>query len=651
MTPPPSLLDAAQHDSHELRRRDWVFGLVFCLLFCVAAVMLRGVRWDETWEYAQTMTGKAPYPEGHPMLRYTFGAYSLPNYVSAGMLWIGLGPEWICGFRNVLFLFATVSPVFLITSVLARNMLWGCVAALLALEGIYLEFDGSYPLMTWPELYSNGHIGGGWALFSLGLLMAGFPEAAFLLTGLMPCIHVGQIMPLFLVAALYLFSEALAGNRASVKRLLAWFLAGLAVSVFFLAVQKTIFAAPAPTSGPYFSNEDPHALWQSYTAYHDIHRQPPPGNGQVIVIGMILLSAGAAYLETRYASVKGLSLHRRPFLILLAYSAIIGAIVWGAMLLNAISGGNLPFFLVGWMPYRLVNHIGPLLLCAVIGILCARKETQGIVSSSSVFVLGAIVYYLVLPLLPHVAGSSIWSRYLAKGDGLLFALYGAALGRIAAINWESTLGAKGWLIVSGLALAALAGYHHFGAACAAAGLTLSLLACGTSPRLTRLAHVRATPGVAAALCAVLALVICGQQWQTRRSLPASDFDRRISEYLREQGDPGAMLAGPPDEFMLQARTGHPVFAEAATASYLTYMPELGPVFQKMLFDMYGLRYGRTSGAKTTPWQDLWRARTREEWQRLASEYSFEYVIVYDSMPLDLPLAFRDGTNALYQVPR
>ena len=639
----------ASDDHERVPPRVLLVGLVLCLLFSIAAVLVRGVRWDETWEYAQTMTGQTPYPEGHPMLRYTFGAYSLPNYLSAGMLWLGLGPELICGFRNVLFLFATVSPVFLIASVLARNTLWGCVAALLALEGIYLEFDGSYPLMAWPELYSNGHIGGQFALLSLGLMISGFPAAAFFLAGLMPCIHIGQILPLFGIAGSYTLCEAREGGKALLKRILPWGLAGLAVSVTFLVMQRSIFSIPAPTAGPYFSNEDAHAVWQSYTEYHDIHRQPPPGNGEVILAGMLLLCAGAAYLEMRESSGGRLSFRGRPFLVLLAYSAAVAAVVWGVMLIHSFLGANTPFILVGWMPYRLVNHIGPLLLCSVVGILGDRKKPEGTELAASVLLIGAIAYYLALPFLPHVAGAPIWSRYLAKGDGLLFALYGAAIGRLTIMMWQQPLTKKTWLFVNALAVVFLAAYHQFGAACLAAGFVLTTVGSRVLSQPSRLMRRIETPSVVATLCVTLTLLMCIQQWNTRRDLPVSEFDRHISQYLRDQGRLDAMLAGPPNEFMLQARTSHPVFAEVATASYLTYMPELGPVFQKMLFDMYGLRFDRKNNGRNTPWQELWRARTRDEWKRLAREYSFQYVIAYDSMTLDLSLAFRDGANALYRV--
>jgi hypothetical protein len=319
-------------------------------------------------------------------------------------------------------------------------------------------------------------------------------------------------------------------------------------------------------------------------------------------------------------------------------------------LIQAILGTKAPFLLIGWMPYRLVNHIGPLLLCAVVGILGVRKKGDAARIWPSILLVGALIYYLALPLLPHVVGSAIWSRYLARGDGLFFALYGAAIGSITIMMWDEGVGRRLWPAAIGLGIAALAAYHHFGAACLACGLALALLGRAWEPRLGRFVQFAPRPAVAIALCVTVALLMLGQQWHTRRPLPTSEFDRHISRYLQEQGQPIAMLAGPPNEFMLQARTGHPVFAEAATISYLTYMPELGPVFQKMLFDMYGLRFDRKGGGEEPSWRELWHARPREEWRRLAKDYSFHHVIGCDSMPLDLPLAFRDGPNALYRVP-
>jgi len=99
------------------------WGVLFWLLFCVVAVLIRGVRWDETFEHAQVITGQAPYPEGHPLRVYVRGAFSLQTYASAAALALGAGPALVCGARNVLFLLGTVLPVFLLHRLGVRELI------------------------------------------------------------------------------------------------------------------------------------------------------------------------------------------------------------------------------------------------------------------------------------------------------------------------------------------------------------------------------------------------------------------------------------------------------------------------------------------------------------------------------------------------
>jgi len=159
------------------------------------------------------------------------------------------------------------------------------------------------------------------------------------------------------------------------------------------------------------------------------------------------------------------------------------------------------------------------------------------------------------------------------------------------------------------------------------------------------------PGARAAAVGVVLLAMATllvHQAHFRQTMPSSAFEQHAAAYLGENAPPGAMLAGPPDGILLQARTGHPVLAEAATPSLLSYAPALGPSIENLWHDLYGVRFILPGGA-TIPWQDLWRSRTAAQWRALAEQYGFAYVAAPADTPLQLPVAVRDSAGVLYRA--
>ncbi len=113
-----------------------------------------------------------------------------------------------------------------------------------------------------------------------------------------------------------------------------------------------------------------------------------------------------------------------------------------------------------------------------------------------------------------------------------------------------------------------------------------------------------------------------------------------------------MLAVPPDSYSVQARTGHPVLAEAVTPSLISYLPELAPAINRLWRDLYGATFERPApGAQEPPaWDLAWRQRKAEDWRALAEQYGFDYVAAPDSVALKLPRVLREGGMSLYTVP-
>ena len=624
-------------------RRNVRLGVALWLACCIASVAVRGVRWDETYEHAQVITRQVVYPEGHPLFRYTRGAFSTQTYGSAAALWLGAGPTVLCGLRNVLFLAATVLPVFLLTALLTRRALWAHMAALLALEGVYLAFEGSYPIAAWPNLFSNGHIGGGYALLTLWALVSGHWRLGSVLLGLMPCVHIGQMPVLLGLAPLYALCAWRGPRRKELVRALGWLVAGLAGCAVFYGVQRH-FAVDPPTQGPYCAQGDTWGIWHGYTAYHDTHRMFPPGNGHVVLVGALLLLLLAAYGETRRQSGT-------MWRWLLVYVSGTAACVWGVMAVHRLMGADVPFVLISWMPYRLINHVPPLLLAALVGVLAGREneeEEDRLGRVGQLVVTALLAYGALRPVLGSLFSDDFSSRYILPGDAAFFLLFGAAivtlLLRLKDDHAPRAAIAAG--VASLVAVAILATYHQFGAACVVAG---GVGACALS-------RVRRKPWllnalVPGALCLAVVSALLSHEWRGREQLPVSVFDRRVTQCLRDRGETQAMLVAEPGEFILQARTGHPVLVETATASLISYMPALAPIIQQIYADVYGIRFDQAPARRPeTTWQDRWTTRSRAEWQALGRKYGFRYIVAPSSMTLDLPVVLEAQAVLLYQVP-
>lgn len=586
------------------------WGAWFWVAFCLVAVLCRGVRWDETYEHAQILTGAVVYPEGHPLARYVWSTFSVQTWFSAALLKLSGSAALTCGARNFLFLLATVMPVYLLATVLTGRSRWGHLAALLMLYGIFLEFDGSYPTFVWPELYSNGHIGAGYALLSLWACMTGRPRLAGVLCGFLPAVHLGQFPPVLALLSAGLVYALWRGERAEVRRFCAGFLTALVVSVALFLLAR-LGAATFPAGGPYAVQGDATAIWKAYTFVLDPHRRFPPANGHIALAGAVLL----AFLYQRCTPVTAARW-------LLAYIVLLGGIVWVIMGLHALLGDRMPFVLISWMPYRLVSHVPPLLLALIAGHLGRRAAAP--------WVLGLVLTALAcVPLVGEILGETLAARYLAHGEWAAFLLFGAAL------TVRGGLSSIVWLF---LCAAALAPWHQFGAACVLAGGALPRL--GTHlfrPCRAWFEHRRVVSTIG--VCTGLLLLL--NQAQHHGWLPASQEEHEMAAALTGED---AFVAGPPATYMCQARLDQPVFFEAATPSLISYAPDLGPVIDAMHRDLYGAGLAQSD---PTPWRDTWRGRTPAEWQTLGRKYGITHVIAPEGIPLALPRL----TGRLYQVPR
>lgn len=612
--------------------RRTVWAGVFCwAAVSIGAVLLRGVRWDENYEFAQVLLGVVPYPDGHPLPQYVHSFYSLQTWALAGVMAMIPGPLTPNLLRNVLFLMATVIPVFLLAGRLARSARWGHAAVLLVLMGVHVPFFSNYPVQVWPGMYSNGHIGLGWALLVLYLLSAGHHRTGYLMFGLMPAVHLGQFPPIFGVAVLRLVMARRNAGQGELRTAVRWGGLGLLFSAGFRLVQY-YFELPPPAGGPYYSTVDAETIFRGYMTYFASHRSIPGDTGQMVIAGALLLAVAAARYEVRQAGAKD------AWWWVGVYIGLVASIVWAIVAVHWIIGPDVPRWLIAWMPYRLINHLSPLLIPTLVAVLAARRNSAWVV-------LAALAYGCVRPACAVILPQDIYARYVADGSAAYFLLYGAAVVVLTIQIDEDRRFRTFWLGLVVLAWTVLAFVHQFGAVCALTGG----IAAGV---LTRYGRVLPVNAPLAALSAVLLLVLLVQQGIQREHLSVTPFEHAVRHYLAERGEPEAMILVRHQQETLQARLQHPVMTDMATITWIPYRPSLGPSLCKMYRDLYGIDLapppGSNSGSR--PWFEVWPSKSLPEWQALAAEYNFRYVLAPAFMELPLPRVVKGKTDHLYHIP-
>ncbi len=631
-------------NTHETRRQSSLAGgLLFWGLFSVVAVAVRGVRWDENHEFAQAILGLIHYDPGHPMYVYTRGLYSIQTWALAGLMAVRDSALLVNGLRNVLFLVATTFPVFLWATLLSRRALTGHVAVIVVLMGIHVSFYGNYPQFVWPGFYSNGHVGTGWALASAALLASPYWRLGLLFTGLMPMVHLGQFPPVFLLAVCRVaYSSWWRKERTAALRA---FPGLLLCAVFWLALRD--FAVPVATHGPYASEITPDAVLAGYMTHFASHRALPWGTGHLLLAGGLILFAAAARREWRVEHGAG------PFGWLFLHTLIVTGIVWGTMAVQRTLGSATPYLLLAWMPYRLMNHLGPLLVAAMVAMPGRRSMmAQGFPALAVVLLLGAL-----RPVLGMVVPQVLFARYLADGAWAVFLLWGASVALLAMELRGDRRFVRPWLLCLAIALVALAVYHQFGAGCVLIGMALSALGGCLSPSTAKQHGGWGQPpsrGRAVAtggLAVLLALVLLVGQWQHREHLPVSPFEREVRDYLAARGDPDALIVARYQQEGLQARLGHPVMTDMASLTWIPYRPSLGPAFYGMYRDLYGLDLAPPPGVNPMPlaWFEVWPRKNGTAWRRLARKYDFHYVLAPSFMKLALTPVVEGDHERLYAV--
>ncbi len=621
--------------------RPLIYGGMGWLLFSVIAVLIRGVRWEETYEHALIITGLVPYPEGHPCYQYCRNVFSGQSYLSALLLHCIDSPLLVNGYRNVLQLAFCTVPVFLLGARFSGRPFYGHISVVLVLAGIHQGLQSYYPIESWPHMYAIGQIGTGYALLVLALLLYGCWRTVWFLLGLMVAIHVGQLPVIGLVAGIQWLIYLRQGKHRRVLQAIGYFAPGLVPCVIFYII-KTRLHVPLPTEGAYAATGDIQAIWAAYTERYDLHRGFARLNPfWKSWIGVVLVLALAGFRAWRERSApKEQQDHRWVTL----YAAILASVVGTIWLIHQAMGGQIPFLLLGWMPYRLTNHLAILLVPLALGVLAQSPTDKSWPLFAPRLLVFAVLGWLALTPLWHlVLPEVLYNRYAGNPEGALWLLSGGALAATGYAHRTRGGALRLALVLLALGTIVLGWLSPFALAACGAGLVLGLLLL----RYESLCQL-AGPINAYQTIALVTLFVSLQvnQWAHREQLPIHPVQQEVVDYLADQNEPDAMLVPPYWDVAWLAKTRHPIFADYQAAHHMTYMRSLAPALKKMHEDVYGFPVDRDLNG---PPLAAWPTRSQATWNALATAYGFRYVLAPAEMELDLPRVLTSQPYNLYRA--
>ncbi len=665
--------------------RSLCYGTFAWVAFSIIAVAIRGVRWEETYEHALIITRLAPYPEGHPCFQYCRNVFSGQSYLSALLLHFIDSPLLINGLRNVLQLVFCTVPVFLLGARFSGKARYGHIAVVLVLLGIHRGLQSYYPIESWPHMYAIGQIGTGYALLVLALLLYGCWRAVWLLLGLMVAIHVGQLPIIGAVAGVQWLRYLYQGNRQRVVQALGYFSLGLVPCILLFAVMTRLHV-PLPTEGAYAATGDIHAIWAAYTERYDLHRGfarlNPFWKSWIGVVLVLFLAGLRAFGERQRAIVSTHGTEKTPLLggagggLMLPskegnietlappistcseqcnsnwlqdhgwvglYGVILSVVVGGIWLIHQAMGGDIPFLLLGWMPYRLTNHLAILLIPLAIGILAQTPPGRDRpLYAPRVFLFGVLLWLAMAPLWNAVLPEALYTRYAGNLDTSLWLLSGGAL--ITAIHHYRKDGGPllAPLLLTGTGIAVLVYLSPYAAVIGLVGMTTCGLLLWAEALCERMGPIEKYLAIASVILLMGSLI---QQAAARQHLPVHPLQQEVMEYLADRGESDAMLVLPYWDVAWLAKTRHPVFADYQTAHHMTYMRSLAPSLKKMHADIYGFSVDGDAGTPLAPWPK----RSAAEWRTLAEAYEFDYVLAPSEMALALTPVLKSHPYTLYRA--
>ena len=638
-------------------------GALAILVFVAVSALVNPIVVDETLGSGAVLANLPPYPPGHPHVHFYERAFSLGNHVTAAALELGIERDSISLARNGLALFLALFAPFAAALCFTRRVSLAIVATVLAALEAPCAYDGLYPVLVFPDIYSHGQVGQSLAVLVAVAWIGGATRTAGFLTGAMPMLHAGVFPPLVLFTWLYLGLARGRPRGAELRRALLAVAAGVGACATFYALVRA-GAEPAVGAGPYAPpGGDPAAAF-GFVALTDFHRQVPDfARFGYFTHALALLGLSLAVLR----GGRELGERSNGADAAARWGLVLALVAWGYTLAGAALQRLevLPHVVLMAMPSRVTN-LSTILLAPLTALAWQRALER--LDARARAALWSFVGMAAAALAVWLWFRGPW----AVRDHIFAFAWGAVLGAGAAAWPTARRVAQGCAIglVLACALVALEYPQPPRHIALAAGFVPALLFALAS-RLLReplvSVAVRAAPGLAlcGGLLAALANVPTRQAdfgKQFRCDVLSRDDRKMIAWMSANVGPEEPLVTAAWVRLEMQQKTAHPVLIETETLWMLTYMPDLGSSIGPMVKDFFEIDYtdrdavlalsGGERLALTHPhWSRVWRERGEARWRELAAKYDFELVVSPQDTPLQLPRVVDGDRVDLYRVPR
>lgn len=595
-------------NSTERRRYRWqVFGVLAVsgvLGFRVGAVGFPD--WQVAVESAQVAAGLVEYPPGNPFYIYHTKLWTVLHQVLAVLLLSGVSEISLSVLVSGLLGMVSFQALSMVVYALAGDPLLAIGSAPLVFFGRMAEFGVVYPIWLVGTSHTYGVLGLSYVVLVAALLGAGCYRTGGILLGAAPAVHPSLGAWLILIVALC-FAWDLRRSRHDLRPGLPYFLAGCGLTLISLVVQLAVISDAPPIASAAADR-----YLAAFVAYWDAHRRPvrPFSDGVLLNIGVLALAL--LWLRFFVADLP------RPAVFLLRLVAVTAVLGLGFSAVSWIPPDRQPRFFLIAMPPRLLN-------------------------------INAMIFAAVLMGLTGRYRNMLW------GQVLMLLLVGEMLLSSRSLVWAG-------------ADQAVVPHVFYNPLNTLAATSLGLIVCvGVSTWRRRAASASAldAPRRPAALAigtsraAVLGLLVYvgarTMQLPLQRTDPFLDRTTDIVLHLAAEGQ--GLLATGGELHLVQLRTRRPVLLDGGGLDGLPYSLEGAPEMERILRDVYSIELlnppeeARRAGmiprglGKT-----IWEGYSPEKWQAIAQTYNVTQVLAYADWTLKLPVAARNRTFTLYDIP-
>ncbi len=596
-------------------------------------------------EQGQVLAGTVSYPPDNPYYMYQVNAWNLWGQLAGLGLYLGLSELVVSlifsGLAGIIFFWGAGLWAFTFSKDIRIAVLTPLFLKFIH-DTLRFEFGGwafNYPIMLMGHPHTYGMLGFLFVFLVYPLIANDRYKWAFFLLGMIPAFH----LSLGFWAALSVFAAMLWDWKKLVSNL-KYVLIGYGLCVVSFLWQRLAYPIDRLESSVAATYLDP------YLAYWDGHRYGPllfPAFGIIVVASVVLvgvmglllpklnLSKGEKFLLRSVVIITGMAVGATLVSQLpLPYVNKISVLL-PSRFLNIISLSYVPIFLGLMWQYREAPEMRlilplSLLILALFYINVLPPFWTGIM---------LIIYSLVLPLV-IIKRRKFQIRTLT----LFFVAYVAF---VTLIFWgieildKAVINLLTFIVASGLII-----FWKRTAIIEKKRTSLNLKFGRVSEFTTLLS-----------LVVIAGAVIWGITESFKERLPAIypvQYDPVLEKVSEGEG---LLLISSDDQRYLQLRTGRAVLMEPGALDMLPYSVSSAPAVARILDDIYGIDYfnppveTRHKGylAPLDSVQELWAARTSEEWSDLAQQYGFTQVLTSADWELQLPVVIRDDDTALYEI--